>query len=354
MVISSLNRRWTDTGRIVLDLLLAIVLLSLICCCSAGPTSPRCWLDYSQVPYTILPWSLESDYGAPVKELGTGSSGSVLLLLRHADNATVAVKRFHNAAADRPDLLTQRVKLEYHLGSLVNGHPGISESIELLWETRSSTWFLVTEFCPRSLAKERRSTSPRSLTKLFRDIVQAVERLHALDIAHGDLKLENVLLTADGRPKLIDFGAATFSHCPTESSDAADWVNVVPGDYGTTAYMPPDVFTRLEFDKAKADVWALGILFYAMITGSVPWSSASIDDPDYQAYVTPQRSDDRLKDHCPDWDACTMRFPTCSIGAFHLLQRLPPNTRDVIASMLAPEPPERPRLRTVLESMSSW
>ncbi|KIW30979.1 uncharacterized protein PV07_02664 [Cladophialophora immunda] len=338
-------------SRIVL--FLALVLVDFICC-SASPTS-RCWLDYSQIPYTALPRDLELDYGTTARELGSGTSGSVLLLLRHADNATVAVKRFHNAAEDedRHDLLTQRIKLEYHLGTLLNGHPGISESFDLLLEEGSLTWFLVTEFCPRSLAKEHRSIGAQSLTEIFRSVVEAVEHMHALGIAHGDLKLENVLLTADGRPKLIDFGAATFSGCPTETPGSADAVNVVPGDYGTTAYMPPDVFTQLEFDKAKADVWALGVLFFAMMTGSVPWSSASIDDPRYQAYVTPQPLDDGFSSHhCPNWDKSTVRFHTCSTGAMHLLQRLPANARDMVASMLVPEPQDRPSVQTLLASLS--
>ncbi|KIX92727.1 uncharacterized protein Z520_11579 [Fonsecaea multimorphosa CBS 102226] len=337
-------------------LFLVLVLVGCICY-SAGSTSSQCWLDYSQIRHTALPRDLESDYGAVLKGIGAGTSGSVFLLLRHADNATVAVKQFHNSASasdqHQHELLTQRVRLEYHLGTLLNGHRGISESLELLFEEPSSTWFMVTEFCPRSLAKERRSTGLGSLTTIFREVVEAVDYMHSKGIAHGDLKLENVLLTPDGRPKLIDFGAATFSACPTETLGSADSVNVVPGDYGTTAYMPPDAFSQLEFDKAKADVWALGVLFYVMITGSVPWSSASIDDPSYQVYVTQGPVDDRFtSDHCPRWDKSTIQFQTCSSGAFHLLQKLPPHAKEMIASMLVPEPLQRPSLQTLLYSLS--
>ncbi|OAP64258.1 hypothetical protein AYL99_00230 [Fonsecaea erecta] len=344
---------------VVVSLFLFRVLVDFIGCCSASPTttSSECWLDYSQIRHTTLPRDLESDYGPTLEEIGAGTSGSVFLLLRRADNATVAVKRFHNtdAVADRHDLFMQRVKLEYHLGTLINGHGGIAETHELLLEERSSTWFLVTEFCPRSLALERRSTGLESLTAIFRGILAAVEHMHNRGIAHGDLKIENVLLTADGRPKLIDFGAATFSECPTETPGSENTVNVVPGDYGTTAYMPPDVFTQLEFDKAKADVWALGVLFYVMITGSIPWASASLNDPRYQAYVTQNAVDDigyTSSDHCPNWEKSTMQLQACSTGAFHLLQKLPPQARDMVASMLVPEPLERPSLQTLLASLA--
>ncbi|EXJ66465.1 HAL protein kinase [Cladophialophora psammophila CBS 110553] len=339
-------------GKFRIALCLVLVLVNVVCYSAAAPAPAQCWLNYSRIHYTTIPHDLESGYGAIVKELGAGTTGSVFLLLRHIDNATVAVKRFHNAAADQDDVFAQRVKLEYHLGTLLNGHSGIAESFELLLETRSSTWFLVTEFCPRSLAKERLSTSLESLTKTFRGILEAVEHMHSRSISHGDLKLENVLLTADGRPKLIDFGAATFSQCPTETPGSANSVNVVPGDYGTTAYMPPDIFTQLEFDKEKADVWALGILFYAMIIGSVPWSAASINDPRYQAYVTPGPLEDSVKSgHCPSSEKSTINFETCSTGAFHMLQKLPSDSRDMIASMLVPEPLDRPSLQTLLSSI---
>ena len=128
------------------------------------------WLDYSSIPFHQLPQDLESDYGAVVKELGAGTSGSVLLVLRHADNATIAVKRFRRPAACQYNVLSQQIKLEYHLGTLLNGYPGITQSLKLLLEDSSSTWFLATEFCPRSLTKERSSTGSESLTDTFREM----------------------------------------------------------------------------------------------------------------------------------------------------------------------------------------
>ena len=226
---------------------LVVVLVGLLCV--SAQISASCWLDYSQILPTPIVRGLESDYGTILKELGTGTSGSVFLVSRHADNAIVAVKRFHTPAACQHSNFIQQIKLEYHLGTLLNGRPEISESFELLLENSSSTWFLVTEYHPCSLVEERRSTSVESLVNIFQEIVKAVNHMHVLGISHGDLKIENILLTTDGRPKLIDFGAATFVGCPTETVGFEDVVNVIPGDYGTSAYLPPDVFLQLEFDK---------------------------------------------------------------------------------------------------------
>lgn len=305
--------------------------------------SAPCWLNYSQIPYTELHRGLEMDYGFIVRELGSGTSGTVFLVLRHADNATVAVKRFSSPATNS---LSQQVQLEFHLGTFLNGHSGIAETLDLLWEESSSTWFIVTEFCPRNLARERSSMTLESLDSIFHGIMTTVRYIHSQGISHGDLKIENILLTTDGWPKLIDFGAATYSNCQTETLGLVDLVNVVPGDYGTTAYLPPEVFSRLEFDKEKADIWALGILFYVMVTGSVPWPLASIENHRYQAFVTEAQLPADL--FCPTVDSLP-KLQTCSAGTLSLLQNLPRDSRDMVFSMLILDPQERPPLYALLK-----
>lgn len=308
----------------------------------SASASALCWLNYSRVSYTQIHGSLETDYGRILRQLGSGTSGSVSLVLRHADNATVAVKRFSSPATNS---LSQQVQLEFHIGTLLNGHSGIAKTYDLLWEEVSSNWLIVTEFCPRSFTKERPSIPSESLDSIFRKIMMAVDYMHSQGISHGDLKIENILLTADGWPKIIDFGASTYSGCLTETPGLADLVNVVPGDYGTTAYLPPEVFSHLEYDKQKADIWALGILFYVIVTGSVPWSLASIENHRYQAFVTEGKlSADPI---CATVDSLP-KLQTCSSGLLSILQNLPRGSRDMVFSMLSPDPQDRPSLNLLL------
>lgn len=333
--------------------MIGLWLCFLSICCIACPTQipPRCFLDYSQIPYTTLN-DFQHDYASIKGCIGTGTSGSVFKAVRHADNATIATKRIPVCLL-KPGQQTvdQQVRLEFHIGSLLANLEGIAYHFDLLWENGTSTWFMITSFCPRSLAKERRSIGLEGLTDIFLDVVSTIMYMHDQGIAHGDIKIENILLTAEGRPKVIDFGAATFIDCPTETPGLSDLVNVVPGDYGTTPYMPPEIYFELEYDKEKADVWSLGVLWFVMVTGSVPWSSASVDDEQYEVYAASRSTNPPSSlSYCSVHDQLFMIPAVCSQGFFDLIQKVPSQSRDMMAQMLTPNPLDRPSLREILAS----
>lgn len=97
---------------------------------------------------------------------------------------------------------------------------------------------------------------------LFKQAVQAIHYCHARSITHRDIKLENVLLNEEkNQVRLIDFG---FSTC-------------IPNDKkvklfcGTPSYMAPEIVTKKEYLGPPADVWALGVLYYALLCGKFPF-----------------------------------------------------------------------------------
>lgn len=84
--------------------------------------------------------------------------------------------------------------------------------------------------------------------------------MHQEGIAHRDIKLENVLVDEEFNVKLIDFGFAVEPRGPMEST-------VV----GTPNYISPEQLTSKHYDPCKADVWALGVLLYFLVTGYFPF-----------------------------------------------------------------------------------
>jgi serine/threonine protein kinase/TolB-like protein len=103
---------------------------------------------------------------------------------------------------------------------------------------------------------------------------------HAHHIVHRDLKSANVMVTAEGRAKVLDFGLARRT-VDAEPTEATRVVTVTHGGagaiVGTPAYMSPEQL-RGEPADARSDVWALGIVLYEMTTGRRPFAGHSSDD----------------------------------------------------------------------------
>ena len=93
------------------------------------------------------------------------------------------------------------------------------------------------------------------------DVAQAMVYLHP-NIVHRDLKSQNVLLDADGRAKVCDFGIAKFKD--------RTFVSTVNGQAGTPAYMAPELFDGANATE-KVDVYSYAILLWECMTGRVPW-----------------------------------------------------------------------------------
>jgi tetratricopeptide (TPR) repeat protein len=117
--------------------------------------------------------------------------------------------------------------------------------------------------------------TPRQRLLLFVDVCRAVQHAHQKGVIHRDLKPSNVLVTEeDGKPvpKVIDFGVAKAAGEPLTEQSLATGVGML---VGTPEYMSPEQanFGRLDVDT-RADVYALGVLLYELLTGSHPINRA--------------------------------------------------------------------------------
>ncbi|KAG9259766.1 testis-specific serine/threonine-protein kinase 6-like [Astyanax mexicanus] len=101
----------------------------------------------------------------------------------------------------------------------------------------------------------------------FSQLLSAMVYLHQQDIAHRDLKSENVLLTADNRIKLADFGLAFVGE---------GFPNMTNTYCGTLQYTAPEVILGLPYDPMKSDVWSLGVILYEMVTGDLPFDTTNV------------------------------------------------------------------------------
>lgn len=122
-----------------------------------------------------------------------------------------------------------------------------------------------------SLLKSRpnRQLKDSEAKSLFLQVASAVKYCHSKNITHRDIKLENILLDEKRKNvKLIDFGFSTW--IPNDKKIKMFW--------GTPSYMAPEIVSKQEFCGPPADIWALGVLLYALLCGKFPFKGKTDEE----------------------------------------------------------------------------
>ena len=201
--------------------------------------------------------------------LGHGGMGTVYRCrhlsepMAQRQGGDVCIKKMHAQYAHNP-AYQGRFKREAALGLKLD-HPGIVTVHDLV--TDAGTLALVMEFVEgRSLAQLiGRETGPIPWDRawpIFQQLLGAVGHAHDHGVIHRDLKPENVMVSPDGRLKVLDFGIAKEA----ESGNTRSGVGM-----GTADYMAPEQHTDAKNVDRRADIYALGMTLYEMLAGRLPW-----------------------------------------------------------------------------------
>lgn len=204
-----------------------------------------------------------------VEPLGEGGMGTVYLAQREAQGYTqrVAIKIIRGQLARR-DVL-ERFDEERRILAGLN-HPYIASLIDA-GTTDDGAPYLVMEYVEGvpidQFCDERRLDLPARLRLLIK-VMLAVQAAHQNLVVHRDLKPSNVLITADGLPKLLDFGIAKL----TTSNDQHTTVNLTKlwGQAMTPNYASPEQVLEARATTVS-DVYSLGVLAYQLLTGELPY-----------------------------------------------------------------------------------
>jgi eukaryotic-like serine/threonine-protein kinase len=129
--------------------------------------------------------------------------------------------------------------------------------------------FLVMEFVPganlRQIIRDRGRLSPGEAVAVMDHVLAALATAHAAGLVHRDVKPENILVTADGRVKVADFGLARAVSGSTVTTTGSVLM-------GTAAYLAPEQFLHGTAD-ARSDVYSAGVLFFELLTGNLPFEA---------------------------------------------------------------------------------
>lgn len=121
----------------------------------------------------------------------------------------------------------------------------------------------------RELVDEEGQLTPLRATGLAAQIAEGLGHAHSAGVIHSDLKAENILLTPQGRPKLVDFGLAK----QVQDSEPGTTTKLI----GTPHYMAPELFNGVP-PNSQSDVYALGVCYFFMLTGQLPFSGETLTD----------------------------------------------------------------------------
>jgi serine/threonine protein kinase/tetratricopeptide (TPR) repeat protein len=222
--------------------------------------------------------------------LGAGGMGVVYEAEDLRLNRHVALKFLPESLARDPVSLS-RFQREAQMASSLN-HPHICTIYDI--GTLGTFPYIVMELLEGETLRNRIATGPLSVDEFLQcapQIVSAVAAAHGRHIVHRDLKPANIFVTRDGTIKILDFGLAkpmldtdqeatevslpsSVDPLPEEEPELV----TIPGTVlGTTAYMAPEQISGHRAD-ARADVFALGVVFYEALAGRRPFAGVDLEE----------------------------------------------------------------------------
>jgi len=199
-------------------------------------------------------------------ELGSGAFGKVVLGKHILTNELVAIKILDKMILNNTPDDYQSVKQEINILKTVK-HKHIVQLYEVLQTPRHI--FIIMEYCEGKdlldyiLTKNK--LSEEEALKFFQQLINALFYLHSQNIAHRDIKIDNMLLDRNRDLKLVDFGLST--KYPDD--------NLLDQPCGTVVYAAPEVLQGKEYHGMLADVWSSGIVLYGMLSGYLPFGDAN-------------------------------------------------------------------------------
>jgi serine/threonine-protein kinase len=208
-------------------------------------------------------------------ELGRGAMGAVFRARDPKIDRTVAIKiiAVPEAEGARAEQYRQRFFREAQAAGRLS-HPGIVTIYDVDEDPATQTPFIVMEYADGMTLQDFVLRSPGSklpLTialHLIEQIASALDYAHQAGIVHRDIKPANIIVTAEGRAKIMDFGIAKLALAEA----------TLPGYVmGTPAYMSPEQINGKPLD-GRSDLFSLGVIAYWLLTGEKPFDAGTVTE----------------------------------------------------------------------------
>ena len=208
------------------------------------------------------------DFYRAGKMLGRGAFGKVSLGMHRLSRKLVALKSINKEFMSDDK---QKSKIMHEVGILLRlRHCSVVKLYET-FETKRHM-LLTMELCAGgdllNYVRKRKKLDEDVARVIFKQIIEGLGYIHRKRVLHRDIKLDNILLDGKGNVKIADFGVSKL---------------VKPGDImheqsGTPAYIAPEILKEEGYMGFKADIWSAGVVFYAMLCGTVPFKASNMKE----------------------------------------------------------------------------
>ena len=204
------------------------------------------------------------------KRLGSGGMGAVYLVRHNILDTLFALKILHPDAAQQTGSFVSRFLREGKLASSLK-HPNLIEVHDAGHNAATDIYYIVMDYVSGGNLRSRlNKTGKLSLAEslpIITGIAHALNVAHHAGIVHRDIKPENIMFDTGGTVKLADLGIAKVSG-PSGSA-----LTVTSAVIGTPAYMSPEQALDSSKVDCRADIYSLGIVFFEMLAGRLPFDS---------------------------------------------------------------------------------
>ena len=196
-----------------------------------------------------------------LKKIGEGATSRVYLCVHKKTHQKFACK-----CVSREMLVKQggvlRFEQELRLLEQLN-HPNLLKVLDVVYDDHYI--YMITEFCEfgdlfQYLAMQG-NLNENEAKRIFRQLLDVVSFIHDRKIVHRDLKPENILLDEHKNIKLADFGLCKVCQSSLLSTPC-----------GSPYYAAPELIMGKKYSGVQADIWSMGVVLYAMVTGLLPWT----------------------------------------------------------------------------------
>ena len=204
-----------------------------------------------------------------LKQLGSGGMGAVYLAKHNLLDSLFALKVLHPEIAEQNSSCIHRFIREAKLACKIK-HPNLIEVHDAGQNAETGIYYIVMDYVSggsvRSRLNKIKYFSLTESLKIIEGVASALNAAQTLHLVHRDIKPENIMFAGDDSIKLADLGIAKF----TSAGDTS--LTITSSIFGTPAYMSPEQARDSSKVDCRADIFSLGIVFYEMLSGQLPFT----------------------------------------------------------------------------------